>query len=219
MVARATGMGTSRRLALAGVAVALAVAGCGGGGSSSMSSTRTASTRGASQGAASQGAASQGAAFAWLRPAPAPAGWLVAQVRSGATLFYPPQWRPAHGDPGTATAILLDSRKRFAGYLNVTPRQGNEQLATWASFRPDHNRNEGDRNVTLLASATRLRFRGGSGSCVKDAYTTAVHTHYIELACLVTGARASSVIVGATPPEQWSKVAPVLEQAISSFQT
>jgi len=142
----------------------------------------------------------------------------VARTPNGASLPYPPQWRRAHGDPGTATAVLIDSRERIAGYLNVTPRQGNEQLSNWSSFRPDHNRDEGDRNVTTLAAATGLRFHTGSGTCVKDAYTTAVGTHYIELACLVRG-RTSSVIVGAALAENWDAVAPVLQRAISAFET
>src|SRR5438445_11955140 len=42
--------------------------------------------------------------FSWLRPSAAPAGWRVARIATGALLHYPPGWRPAPGDAGTATA-------------------------------------------------------------------------------------------------------------------
>jgi hypothetical protein len=132
---------------------------------------------------------------------------------------YPPLWRPATSDRGTATAVLVDGRERYLGYLNVTPRQANETLPNWASFRTDHNMEEGDRNVRRLAAAGGLRFSTGRGSCIRDSYTTKTGARFIELACLVDGARASSVIVGAAPPQLWPKMAPVLERAISSFTT
>ena len=73
------------------------------------------------------------------------------------------------------------------GYLNVTPQQGEETLDDWSSFRPAHNREEGDTDLVPLASATALRFRGGVGSCVKDRYATESEHHYVELACIVRG--------------------------------
>jgi len=132
---------------------------------------------------------------------------------------YPPLWHPATSDRGTATAVLVDSRERYLGYLNVTPRQATETLRNWASFRTDHNMEEGDRNVRRLAAAGGLQFSTGRGSCIRDSYTTKTGARFIELACLVNGVRASSVIVGAAPPQLWPKMAPVLERAISSFTT
>ena len=128
----------------------------------------------------------------------------------------PPGWKRIKGDTGTATAALLDAHHHFVGYLNLTPRQSNETLANWGRFRVAHNADENDRNVKLLAVGAGLRFRGGHGSCVRDSYATTVGTHYIELACLVVGRRASVVIVGASPPGTWAHVSPLLEQAISS---
>lgn len=104
------------------------------------------------------------------------------------------------------------------GYLNATPRQGGETLANWARFRPAHNGDEGDRNVVTDAAARGLRFRTGSGSCVIDHYATA-SAHYREIACLVRGSRASTVVVGAAVPGAWAQLAPQLERAISSFAT
>jgi hypothetical protein len=103
------------------------------------------------------------------------------------------------------------------GYLNITPQQGEETLANWASFRPAHNVEEGDSDLIPLASATGLHFRGGQGSCVKDRYATESAHHYVEVACIVRGADATTVIVGAAPPELWNRFSPVIERAISSF--
>jgi hypothetical protein len=157
--------------------------------------------------------------FAWLQPTAVPSGWLSKRIAGGTTLSYPRSWRIVHGDPGTATAALLAGDGRYLGYLNLTPRQGAERQTNWASFRPHHNAEEGERGVTLQASATGLRFRRGQGACVQDAYTTVAGTRYIEIACLVGGGRAESVIVGAAPSEDWPAQAPVIERAISALQT
>ena len=106
---------------------------------------------------------------------------------------------------------------RIVGYLNITPRSGEETLLNWASFRPAHNREEGDRDLVPLASATGLRFRNGLGSCVQDRYTTESGSRYLEIACIVRGPSATTVIVGATPPALWSRFSPALERAVSSF--
>ena len=102
-------------------------------------------------------------------------------------LYIPPGWGREHGDPGTATAVLTDAHGHVRGYLNATPRQGNESLATWDSFRVHHNAEEGDRDVRTEAAATDLPFPSGRGSCVKDRYRTISNAQYIELACLVSG--------------------------------
>jgi hypothetical protein len=204
-------MATSRALALGLVAVGMAIAlgGCG----TSDKAPRTAAAR-----SKSSSAKAPPGAFAWLRPAAPPQrGWLTVRLSSGAALAYPRGWRKVAGDRGTATAALLDDRGGYLGYLNLTPRQGHETQATWASFRPRHNAAEGERDETLQASARGLRFRTGRGACVRDAYTTAAGTRYVEIACLVHGRRASSVIVGAAPSRDWPAQAPVIEQAISAL--
>jgi hypothetical protein len=157
-------------------------------------------------------------AFAWLRPAPAPADWNVARISGGATLSYPPGWKPLKTDPGTATAGLLPGGDEddIVGYLNATPRQGEETLENWASFRPDHNRDEGDRSVHLIASSTGLPFREGHGSCVIDDYTTSRAT-YREIACFVSGAGSSAVVVAAAPTSSWDQQEATLRQAVSAF--
>jgi hypothetical protein len=202
-VARVTATATSSRrlLGFAGLALvaALALAGCGG-----------------SAGPAKRASASTGA-FAWLSPGPPPASWTVGHLPSGrAALAYPPRWRAVRTDPGTFSAALMGSDGRIRGYLNATPRQGMESLANWTRFRPDHNRDEGDFNLVSEASANGLRFRTGSGSCVIDRYATS-SAHYREIACLVRGSLASTVVVGAAPPRDWARLGPQLERAISSF--
>ena len=120
------------------------------------------------------------------------------------------------GDRGTATAALLGEDRRYLGYLNVTPGQGDENLATWASFRIAHNADEGDTAVTRIAEVTGLRFRAGHASCVQDSYTTRTGARYTEVACLIAGPHAESVIVGAAPPDSWSRTSTTLERAISA---
>jgi hypothetical protein len=138
---------------------------------------------------------------------------------SGATIAYPPAWRALRGDSGTASAAKLDATGRYLGYLNLTPRQGSETLAGWASFRLRHNAEEGDVRVLSDGDASGLRFRTGRGTCVQDTYSTSAATTYEEVACLVAGRHASSVIVGAAPRERWSQERAVIERAISAMTT
>jgi hypothetical protein len=181
---------------LAGLAAALAVAGCG---------------------AAAQHPSPD--AFAWLRPAAPPSGWHVLRLPSGAaTLAAPPGWRTIRTDPGTVSAALLGRHDRIRGYLNATPRSGDETLANWTRFRPAHNREEGDRAVVTESAGTHLRFRAGTGACVVDRYATE-SARYREIACLVHGARATTVVVAAALPRDWPALAPQLRRVVASFST
>jgi hypothetical protein len=134
-------------------------------------------------------------------------------------MAYPPSWRLIKTDRGTATAALRASGGRYVGYLNITPRQGEEKLATWRTFRINHNHHEGDRSVVRLAYAGGLPFLDGHGNCVKDSYVSGTGVHYVEIACLVVGAKATTVIVGAGPPSAWARVSGSIERAISGFRT
>jgi hypothetical protein len=190
-------------------ALAFGIGACGG-------SARTTSSKYSAGTIRGTAAAS---AFGWLSPAAPPAGWHVVAIPSGATLPYPASWHLAHGDKGTATAVLLSAGGKYLGFLNLTPRQGKETLAGWSKFRTAHNADEGDRHVKTLATGTGLRFRSGGGACVRDSYATVTGAHFIEIACLVDGAKSKTVIVGAAPPDQWNRIAPSLERSISSFTT
>src|SRR6202035_3057154 len=148
-----------------------------------------------------------------------PANWAVARIGAGAALYYPPGWRLAAGDAGTATAVLTDARRQLVGYLNLTPRQGSETLSDWASFRVAPNVAEGDRDVKREAVAYGVGFRTGTATCVRDSYTTVSRARFIELACIVRGTRATSVIVGAAPPRAWALTSPLLYRAISAVVT
>jgi hypothetical protein len=207
----ATATSRSRRPILLALAAGAIVSGCGASSTATAPATHIAGT-GARTATGPSG-------FAWLQPAPAPTGWPAARIPAGAVMPYPVGWRQIHGDAGTATAVLKDARSHFLGYLNLTPRQGAETLGTWAAFRTAHNAEEGDRALTTFAAANGLRFRTGRGSCVRDGYTTSTGYRYIELACLVQGPRAASVIVGAAPPGTWARTAPLIERAISSLTT
>ena len=153
-------------------------------------------------------------AFSWLRPAPPPPGWNVARSTAGA-LAYPPGWTSIKTDPGTASVALLGRGGAIDAYLNATPRQGKETLANWSHFRPAHNKNEGNRNLRLIAASTNLEFRSGRGSCVIDDYTTS-KARYREIACLVAGPTSSAVIVAAARTALWDQHAVTLERAVSS---
>jgi len=157
------------------------------------------------------------AAFAWVQPERVPAGWHTRRLPSGeATLAYPGNWRLIGTDPGTVTAATRRNGA-ITGYLNITPQGGDETLANWARFRPAHNREEGDRNLVSLASTSGLRFAGGRSSCVRDSYSTSTQRRYTEIACIVRGSRATTVIVAATTPGRWDSLSPTLKRAISSF--
>jgi hypothetical protein len=174
-------------------------------------------------GGAADGSASfkgQPPAFRWLHPAPAPHGWKLARLPSGAATFgYPKTWRPIRTDPGTASVALLGHARSIRGYLNATPRQGTETLANWPSFRIQHLREEeSSKDVRLIASAHGLGFRSGRGSCVIDSYRTS-RARYREIACLVAGTRTSSVVVGAAPSKTWAQQAETIERAIGSLRT
>jgi hypothetical protein len=165
-------------------------------------------------------ATSNARAFAWLRPSPPPRVWHTRRLPGGvARLAYPRGWQSIRSDPGTVSAAVRAPTGEIWGYLNATPRQGAERLSNWGRFRLDHNREEGDVDVKPVASATNLRFRGGHGSCVIDAYRSSTGRSYREVACIVAGARATTVVVAAAPPAQWSRQGPALERAISSFLT
>jgi hypothetical protein len=155
-------------------------------------------------------------AFAWLRPLPPPVGWKIARAANGASFFYPPAWRPIRTDPGTASVALLSSGAQIEGFLNTTPRQGGETLDNWIRFRPQHNRGEGDREVRLLAAIRDAPFRSGLASCVIDTYTT-IKAQYREIACLVAGPNASTVVVGATPSALAAQQMTTLERAVTTF--
>ena len=159
-------------------------------------------------------------AFAWLHPAPAPHGWHSSELPNGAArMAYPPGWKPIRTDPGTVTSALRDGEGDIRGYLNATPRQGSETLADWAAFRPDHNADEGDVDLRPIAAAKNLQFRSGRGSCLLEDYRTSSDHPYREIACIVAGSKATTVIVGAAPPDEWHRQAPAIERAISSFLT
>lgn len=158
------------------------------------------------------------AAFSWLESGGSPPGWHVASTPSGATFAYPNGWKPIRTDAGTASVAPAGRRGAFRGYLNATPQGGPETLANWARFRPAHVADEGAHAVRLDASATGLRFRNGRGSCVIDSYSTDT-TRFREIACIVSGRRATTVMVAAAPVARWAQQAPALERAVASFAT
>ena len=184
--------------------VSAIAAGCGSSGT-----TRTATTTSATR-------AGSPSEFSWLRPAPPPPAWSLARLTGTAALAYPPSWHRIGSDPGTVSAALMARTGLITEYLNATPKQADETLQDWASFRTAHNRNEGDSDEQVLAAARDLRFRNGRGSCVIDRYRT-TRTRYQEIACLVQAPAGEIVIVAAGLAGRWAYDAPVLERAVSAF--
>jgi hypothetical protein len=158
-------------------------------------------------------------AFSWLRAGRVPHGWTSATIASGAaTISYPASWKPISGDPGTVTAALRDRTGAYRGYLNVTPAEGVERLFGWAAFRAARNREDGDRHLRVIAAAEGLRFGQARGSCVIDDYRSRVGSHpYREVACIVAGARHTSVFVGATLRPDWPRLEGVIERAAAAL--
>jgi hypothetical protein len=160
------------------------------------------------------------AAFAWLHPETVPPGWRTLRLPgSAAGLSAPASWKPARSDPGTKTLVERGPSGGIVGYLNATPRQGDENAADWAGFRVAHNRGEGDREERRLAAARDLRFRSATGSCVIDSYLTSSGNRYREIACLVAGRSSTTVIVAAAPPSRWHSERSLLQRAVSAFTT
>jgi hypothetical protein len=158
-------------------------------------------------------------AFRWLHSGGLPHGWKPARLPTGAASFaYPGTWRPIRTDPGTVSVALVGHAGSIRGYLNATPRQGTETLANWTSFRIRHLRDEGAMDARLIAGAQGLTFRSGRGSCVIDTYRTS-RARYREIACLVKGARTSSVVVGAALLKTWAQQAQTIQRAIASLRT
>jgi hypothetical protein len=190
------------RRAVIGVALALVAVAAWGCGSSSRPAT----------------ASGRRAGFAWLEPLPAPASWRTGRLAiPHATIALPPGWRRIRGDRGTFSAERIGPRGHVAGYLNLTPRQAGERLATWAAFRPAHNLQEGNRAVAVRAVSRSRQFGAATVDCVQDDYTTSTQARYRELACLFVGARGGVVLVGAAPPSAWRRVEPSVARVIESL--
>ena len=160
-----------------------------------------------------------GRAFPTPDPAAAPTGWPRAALPGGTAVpSCPPSLRPLPGDEGTVSAARLGPGGTFQLYLNATPRQGAETLARWAAFRLKFLRADNAAGARLDAAAPRVRFRGGTGSCVIDDYLTKNGArHYQEIACLVPGRTSASVIVAAAPAAQWATAQPLLLRAVAAY--
>ncbi len=153
--------------------------------------------------------------FAWLASGRA-VGSAPAGVLAAGALARPSGWRPVRGDPGSVSFAQLRAGA-IVGYLNATPRSGAETLANWSRFRIAHNAEEGDREVRLLASVTRMGVGSARVSCVVDAYRTSL-SRYREIACLVARpGGAAAVVLGAAPPGAFSHLQPDIERAIAGF--
>jgi hypothetical protein len=154
-----------------------------------------------------------------LRAGAAPPGWRRAALPDGAVLSYPPSMQPLHSDEGAASAAAFSPSGAYLIYLNATPHQGTETLRNWPGYRIGHLRDDDARSARELAAARGVRFLGGTGTCVLDTYVTRIGAHhYTELACLVQGSRASSVIVATSPQSSWARESGLLDRAVAAYR-
>lgn len=113
-------------------------------------------------------------------------------------MSYPPSMQPVRSDAGAASAASLSPSGAYLLYLNATSHEGAETLRNWPVYRISHLLGDDARSARELSAASCVRFIGGTCSCVLDTYVTKVGAHhYTELACLVRGSHASSVVIGA----------------------
>jgi hypothetical protein len=162
---------------------------------------------------------SPGRAFPRLVPAAAPAGWPHLTLPNGtAVLSYPPSLHRLDGDKDAVSAARLSPGGAFQLYLNATPRQGAERLPHWAAYRLRLLRSDDAASAHEVSAAEDVKFRGGTGSCVIDAYVTRIGGHhYQEIACLVQGRTSASVIVAAAPSATWAQARPLLSRAVAAY--
>jgi hypothetical protein len=152
-------------------------------------------------------------------PAAAPSGWHQLTLPDGtAVMYYPPSMHRVSGDDDAVSVARLGPDGTFLLYLNATPRQGEETLRNWSSYRLRVLTGDDASRATLDAAAVDQRFRGGTGSCVIDHYVTRVDAHrFTELACLVQGQSGASVIVAAAPTAMWPSARALLAKALSAY--
>ena len=158
-------------------------------------------------------------AFPPLAPAAAPALWPHLTLPNGtAVLSYPPSLHRLAGDKDAVSAARLSPGGAFQLYLNATPRQGAERLRHWAAYRLRLLRSDDAASAHEVSAAEDVKFRGGTGSCVIDAYVTRIGGHhYQEIACLVQGRTSASVIVAAAPSATWAQARPLLFRAVAAY--
>ena len=201
-----TKAGLTRAVAVVAVAVPVAVAGC------SSSSAAGEPER--------PGGGTSVPPVRALTAKHAPAGWRTASLLGGkAVVAYPPAMHLVQGDRGTVSAAQLSASGSYLLYLNATPKQSTESLRNWPDFRIEHLTDENASTARLIAASRDVRFLGGTGTCVVDAYVTKINSHhYTELACFVRGRTTSSVIIAAAPTANWVSASPVLMRAVAAYQ-
>jgi hypothetical protein len=135
-----------------------------------------------------------------------------------AVLAYPASLHRISGDRDAVSVAKLSPSGAFLLYLNATPRQGEESLRNWATFRLGLLRSDSASSAHEDSAATGVRFRGGTGSCVVDDYVSRIgRHHYEEIACLAQGRTGASVIVATAPAAQWPAALPTLTRAVSAY--
>src|SRR6516162_9138627 len=106
-----------------------------------------------------------------------------------------PRLHPAAAPAGWTRTALPNGTAVLSYPPTLHPIAGDKGTVSAAQVGP-----AGTFQLYLNATPQRVRFRGGTGSCVIDDYTTRVGAHHFqEIACLVRGRHNGSVIVAAAP--------------------
>jgi hypothetical protein len=212
---------SSRRLRIAILSAVVLVTVAAGIGLAVQSASKARAADVTEASAARRGSASSAAlqSFGWLASSTVPATWVRLTIPSAlGTLSSPPGFRTVQGDPGTLSVALLGSAGSYLGYLNVTPRQGPENLKDWATFRLTHLKGDDAVSVHEDAMVQSVRTAGAVRSCVIDDYVTTVGHHpFHEVACFVTSGSVGSVVVAATPAGDPAHVMTQLERAVAAY--
>ena len=132
-------------------------------------------------------------------------------------LSYPPSLHPLAGDKDAVSAAGRPGRR-----VPVLPQRHaparRERLRHWSAFRLTLLRSDDAASAHEVSAAEGVKFRGGTGSCVIDAYVTRIGAHhYQEIACLVQGRTSASVIVAAAPSATWAQARPLLFRAVAAY--
>ena len=146
-------------------------------------------------------------------------GWPRAALPDGrADVAHPPAWRVVPGARDSTTVARLSLDGRVLAYVQLSPAPPDRAPETWARLRTTRERAQGLGALTVESRAAGLRFATGTGACVTDSYG-AGGVRFREIACLVAGRHARSVVVAAAPADGWAAAAPDLERVVASLRT
>jgi hypothetical protein len=145
--------------------------------------------------------------FAWLRPSAAPADWKIARLPSRkAQLAYPPRWGRYGPTRARFPRCCWDGTTASAATSTQRPSPAPRCSSTGPAFAlPTTTKRATRRRSRRLGG--RAAIRSGNGACVID-HCASTSARYKEIACIVRGTRATTVVVAAARPADRTRLAP-----------